>query len=139
MPLNKIVVGYDDGEPARRALDRAAEIAEAFGASIVVTSVTPTLPGAGRSAGPTDPVDSFEHHKDELKSARDRLADRNVEVRFQAAVGEPADTIVELADSEDADLIIVGTREPGIVERLLGQSVSDSVARHAHRDVLIVH
>jgi len=139
MPLNKIVVGYDDGEPARRALDRAAEIAEAFGASIVVTSVTPTLPGAGRSAGPTDPVDSFEHHKDELKSARDRLADRNVEVRFQAAVGEPADTIVELADSEDADLIIVGTREPGIVERLLGQSVSGSVARHAHRDVLIVH
>jgi len=139
MPVNKIVVGYDDGEPARRALDRAAEIAEAFGASIVVTSVTPTLPGAGRSAGPTDPVDSFEHHKDELKSARDRLADRNVEVRFQAAVGEPADTIVELADSEDADLIVVGTREPGIVERLLGQSVSGSVARHAHRDVLIVH
>jgi len=139
MPVNKIVVGYDDGEPARRALDRAAEIAEAFGASIVVTSVTPTLPGAGRSAGPTDPADSFEHHKDELKSARDRLADRNVEVRFQAAVGEPADTIVELADSEDADLIVVGTREPGIVERLLGQSVSGSVARHAHRDVLIVH
>jgi len=139
MQIKKIVVGYDDGEPARRALDRAAEIAEAFGASIVVTSVTPTLPGAGRSAGPTDPVDSFEHHKDELKSARDRLADRNVEVRFQAAVGEPADTIVELADSEDADLIVVGTREPGIVERLLGQSVSGSVARHAHRDVLIVH
>ena len=139
MPLNKIVVGYDDGEPARRALDRAAEIAEAFGASIVVTSVTPILPGAGRSAGPIDPVDSFEHHKDELKAARDHLADRKVEVRFQAAVGQPADTIVELAESEDADLIVVGTREPGIVERLLGQSVSDSVARHAHRDVLIVH
>ena len=42
MPLNKIVVGYDDGEPARRALDRAAEIAEAFGASIVVNNVPPS-------------------------------------------------------------------------------------------------
>jgi nucleotide-binding universal stress UspA family protein len=139
MDLKTIVVGYDDGEPARRALDRAAEIAEAFGASLVVTSVTPTLPGAGRSAGPTDPADSFEHHRDELKTARDHLADRKVDVRFQAAVGEPADTIVELANSENADLIVVGTREPGIVERLLGQSVSDTVARHAHRDVLIVH
>lgn len=139
MDLKTIVVGYDDGEPARRALDRAADIAERFGASLVVTSVTPTLPGAGRSAGPTDPVDSFEHHKDELKVARDHLAGRNVEVRYQPAVGEPADTIVELADSENADLIVVGTREPGILERLLGQSVSDSVARHAHRDVLIVH
>jgi len=137
--METIVVGYDATEPSKRALARAADIAEKFGSRLVVTSVTPTLPGAGRSAGPTDPVDSFEHHKDELKSARDHLADRNVEVRFQAAVGEPADTIVELADSEDADLIIVGTREPGIVERLLGQSVSDSVARHAHRDVLIVH
>jgi len=139
MDLKTIVVGYDDGEPARRALDRAADIAEKFGASLVVTSVTPTLPGAGRSVGPTDPADSFEHHKDELKAARDHLADREVEARFQPAVGEPADTIVEIADSENADLIVVGTREPGIVQRLLGQSVSDSVARHAHRDVLIVH
>jgi nucleotide-binding universal stress UspA family protein len=139
MDLKTIVVGYDDGEPARRALDRAAEIAEAFGASLVVTSVTPTLPGAGRSAGPTDPADSFEHHRDELKTARDHLADRKVDVRFQAAVGEPADTIVELANSENADLIVVGTREPGIVERLLGQSVSQAVSRGAHCDVLIVH
>jgi nucleotide-binding universal stress UspA family protein len=139
MQLKTIVVGYDDGEPSRRALDRAAEIAEAFGASLVITSVTPIMPGAGRSAGPTDPVDSFEKHKDELKAARDHLAGRKVEVRFQAAVGEPADTIVDLAESEDADLIVVGTREAGVVQRLLGQSVSDAVARHAHRDVLIVH
>jgi nucleotide-binding universal stress UspA family protein len=139
MDLKTIVVGYDDGEPARRALDRAADIAERFGASLVVTSVTPILHDAIRSGGPTDPGDSFEHHKDELKAARDHLSGRNVEARYQPAVGEPADTIVELADSENADLIVVGTREPGIVERLLGQSVSDSVARHAHRDVLIVH
>lgn len=139
MDLKKIVVGYDDSEAARRALDRAADIAEKFGASLVITSVTPTLLGAGRSAGPMDPVDSFEHHKDELKAARDHLADRKVEVRFQAAVGEPADTIVDIAESEDADLIVVGTREVGIVQRLLGQSVSDAVAKHAHRDVLIVH
>ena len=44
-----------------------------------------------------------------------------------------------MATSEHADLIVVGTREPSFLQRVLGQSVSQSVAAHAHSDVLIVH
>jgi nucleotide-binding universal stress UspA family protein len=51
----------------------------------------------------------------------------------------PAETIVQLAEEREADLIVVGTREPNVLERLLGQSVSPSVSRRAHCDVLIVH
>jgi nucleotide-binding universal stress UspA family protein len=137
--MKTIVVGYDETEPSKRALERAAELAEAFGSKLIVTSVTPIMVGAGRSAGPTDPTDSFGKHLRELVEARSSVSGRRLDAEFVPAVGEPADTIVELADERKADLIVVGTREPNVVQRLLGQSVSQSVSRQAHCDVLIVH
>jgi nucleotide-binding universal stress UspA family protein len=137
--MKTIVVGYDETEPARRALERAADLAEAFGAKLIITSVAPVLLSTGRSMGGLDPTDTPADHLAELRHAQELLAVRGVEAEFQGAVGEPAETIVSLADERGADLIVVGTREPNVLERLLGGSVSQSVSRHAHCDVLIVH
>ena len=41
--------------------------------------------------------------------------------------------------SRNVDLIVVGTREAGLLERLLDPSVSGAVQRKAHCDVLVVH
>jgi nucleotide-binding universal stress UspA family protein len=139
MKLKTIVIGFDDTEPARRALERAADLAEAFSAKLVVTSVAPLLVGITRTAGPIDPTDTPEEHREQLRDARELLEARNIKADYVPGVGDPADTIAELADDRDADLIVVGTRDPGILDRLLGQSVSERVAHHAHRDILIVH
>ena len=137
--MNKIVVGYDDTDAARRALERAAQLARAFGSEVLVTSVTPVVTSIGRSGGPVDPTEPLSKHTDELAQARSYLEAQGIQATYQPAVGEPADAIVEVAQEGGADLIVVGTRELGLVQRLLGQSVSDSVAHKAHIDVLIVH
>lgn len=135
--MKTIVVGYDDTEPAKRALQRAAELARCFESKVIVTSVARAL--AGRGIGPVDPVDPPEAHAEELRNAAAFLSEQGIECERDLALGEPADHINHVAKARGADLIVVGTHEPGIIERLLGLSVSEKVEHKAHCDVLIVH
>jgi nucleotide-binding universal stress UspA family protein len=161
----QIVVGYDGSEAAERALRRAAAIAEAFSARLVVVSVEgssyvpasalepaaaaglvppatgPLAPGGTvplpePAPGPPEPE---ELARRQLERARMSLAGRNIEADYVVELGEPAERLLELADQRDADLIVVGSREHGFVERLLGRPVDEVVARGSERDVLLVH
>ena len=58
--MQTIVVGYDEGEPAKRALERAVQLAKAFGGKVLVTSVAGALVPAAHGLGPVDPVDPLE-------------------------------------------------------------------------------
>jgi nucleotide-binding universal stress UspA family protein len=135
--MNTIVVGYDGSDPADRALERAAGLAKAFSARLVVTSVAPAV--MGRGVGPADPADPPSEHRRQLRVAESRLQDRGLEVEYDLALAKPAEHIVSLADERAADLIVMGTRRLHLVERLLGVSVSDAVQHKAHCDVLVVH
>jgi nucleotide-binding universal stress UspA family protein len=137
--MKTIVLGYDDTPASQRALQRAASLAQAFGSQLIVTSVVPIILSAGRSAGPLDSTDPPEKHAQELAAARSHLEGAGIQAEYVSAVGDPADTIVELAKERNADLIVVGTRELNVLQRLLGQSVSEAVTHHAPCDVLIVH
>ena len=48
------------------------------------------------------------------------LTDRGIEAEFDLALDDPATHIVHLAKQRRADLILVGTHEPGFLQRLLG-------------------
>ena len=135
--MKTIVVGYDESEPAQRALASAADLADAFGSKVIVTSVAPVLVGS-REMGPVDPADPPELHREELEHAKTFLSGRGIEGQFEVQVGDPATAIVELADTCEADLIIVGTRHPSLISSILGLSVSGAVKRKAHCDVLTV-
>ena len=137
--MKRILIGYDESDVAKRALERAAELAKAFGSELIVTSVAPIMTNIGRSAGPIDPTDPPQAHIEELKHAQTFLEGQGLTADYAPAIGHPAETIAQVAEERGADLVVLGTHEPTVIGRLFGQSVSDSVAHKVHCDVLIVH
>lgn len=133
-----VLCAYDDSESAKRALERAADISKMYGAELSVVSVAPVgASAAGRAIG-EDPVDTAADHLAELGAARTFLEERGQSAKYVEATGHVGDAIVAAADEHEADLIVVGTRELGLIQRLFGASISDAVTRNANCDVLIV-
>jgi nucleotide-binding universal stress UspA family protein len=137
--MKTILIGYDEGEASKRALERGAQFAKAFDSKLIVTSVAPITTNIGRSAGPIDPADPPEAHIEELKHAQTYLEGQGVQADYAPAIGHPAETIAQVAEERSVDLVILGTKEPGLIARLFGQSVSESVAHRVHCDVMFVH
>ncbi len=124
-----ILLAYNDTDASNRALERAAQLAGLYGAQLIVASVTPVLVGAAPSGEPGP----------ELMRADGRLKELGIEAELVEAIGDIPSALVEVAEGSNVGLIVLGTREPSQVERMLGHSVSESVQRMAHCDVLIVH
>jgi nucleotide-binding universal stress UspA family protein len=137
--MKTIVLGYDDSESSKRALTRVAELADVFDAYVVAVSAARPLVPAAHGMGPVDPVDPPELHREQLEHAKEVLDELDIPADYEVGLGDPAKVILAAAEKAHADLIVVGTEEPGSISRLLGLSVSENVQRHAHCDVLVAH
>jgi nucleotide-binding universal stress UspA family protein len=131
--MNKILLAYDGGEPAKRALEQTIELAKRFNAAVGVVSVVPVHPGRA----PIDPWDDRTTHATELLEARRLLREAGIEAVLLEPGGDPAKTIERIADELGYDTIVIGTRGLSTLARMLQGSVSDHVAAHAHATVVV--
>jgi nucleotide-binding universal stress UspA family protein len=130
--MKRILVAYDGGEPARRALDTAISLAKRFDALISVVSVVPFHPGVTT----LDPWDD-EVHAQALEEARGILALQGIEPELIEPIGDPARTIERIARDGGFDTVVVGSRGLGPLSRFFQGSVSAHVATHADTTVVI--
>jgi nucleotide-binding universal stress UspA family protein len=132
--LGTIAVAYDGGEESQAALARAAALVEASGAELdLLTVERPTAPVSGAIAYtlalPQDVEDIQRQALDEVGPS--------ITVRRRVLQGETAQALAD-ACSENVDLIVVGSRGYGTVERVLLGSTSSVLIRESPCPVLVV-
>jgi nucleotide-binding universal stress UspA family protein len=140
--LSKIAVGTDGSETAGRAVDFALDMAERYGAEMVVASsyvpVSEARLWKEQKEAPADiqwAINPFEEVERTLRDVEDKAKEREVPVSSEARQGDAADVICSIAEEHGADLIVVGNR--GMQRRVLG-SVPNSVSHKAPCSVVIV-
>ena len=145
--MTTILVGYDDKEHARHALERGIEEAKRTGAHLVVVSVLelPLDPNAPRNfgtlgdgpaarmpAGLPSALEPAVHH------AHERVAAAGLRAELVWAAGDPAATIIEVAHERKASLIVLGEHHHGLFAAFVGADVPGEVKRRSGADVLVV-
>lgn len=141
--IETVAVGTDGSASAKHAVTTAFDLAQRFGARVVVISAY-AAPSVGAGALRLSSVaaahgewasNEAEHVERVLARVRDAAAERGLECRTAMEEGDPAEVIVGLAERHNADLLVVGNR--GMERRVLG-SVPNTVSHRASCSVFVV-
>ena len=141
-----ILVGTDGSETAQTAVRRAIELAAGLHASLQIVSayepVADQLLRGGQLGAPEEVQWMINPHEEAvalLKQARAEAREAGVaEVETFARQGDAADAILDVAEEQGCDLVVVGNKGMTGAKRFLLGSVPNKVSHHAPCSVLIV-
>jgi nucleotide-binding universal stress UspA family protein len=135
----RVLVAFDGSISSRNALQQAFKLIGPDGCSIIVVSVAPPHRGVRDLVVEGDVVSSLRQPCEEALREAERIAEESrVRIRSVCEQGQPYARIVDLADAEDCDLIVMGRRGLRRLERVFVGSVTARVIGHTQRDVLVV-
>jgi nucleotide-binding universal stress UspA family protein len=138
MKMNLVLVPLDGSTLAEGALPRAAELAVEAGAGMLLVRATQAHPFPG-----ADPIDAQVKVVREAEAYLAAIAARVralgvTEVRCSTCYGPPAAAIVDAADFNHADLIVMTTHGRSGLGRLVMGSVAESVLRGTSVPILLL-
>jgi nucleotide-binding universal stress UspA family protein len=143
--FKSIVVGTDGSETATQAVKQAVELAKQINARVeLVSAYEPVSDQRLREESTQVPddlqwmVNPREDVDATLREAAELAEKAGVSVERFARQGDPADAILDVAEEQNADLIIVGNKGMTGAKRFLLGSVPNKVSHHAPCSVLII-
>jgi len=118
---SKILIATDGSATADRAVDRGLDLAESLGASPLLLTVSP--PGRGKRV---------------LDRTLGMQAHRKLQIGTLVEDGDPASVILDVAEEQGADLVVVGNKGMQGARRFFLSSIPNKIVHHARCAVLIV-
>jgi nucleotide-binding universal stress UspA family protein len=150
--FKSIVVGTDFSPTAEEAVTQALALAKAFGAKLhVVTAFKPAMAAniaasslEAMAAGGAEFIQSAQSAMaDEVEATHNaiiaRMKKEGVACKTHGMAEDAADAIMEVAEREGADLIVIGNRGMSSAKRFLLGNVPNKITHHSPCSVLIVH
>ncbi|GAC1410948.1 MAG: universal stress protein [Actinomycetota bacterium] len=145
MAYQKILIGTDGSPTATAALRDAAKLAKSQGANMVVLCVfDPPSAEKLRQQTASAPAEiawritGSAAAEEVVARAASVAREEGVEVTTRLEMGDPSDVLINVAEEEKCDLILLGNKGMAGVKRFLLGSVPNRVSHHAPCDVLIV-
>jgi nucleotide-binding universal stress UspA family protein len=142
-----IICGVDGSPDSQAALQVAAQFADRLGSTLILAHIAEAayVPYAaaypfGGTAGQMAVTEEVESAEEEGARLLQRVASNAglVDAERRVAIGHPAERLADLADEEDADLLVVGSRGRGALRAAFLGSVSYNLVGVARCPVLIV-
>jgi nucleotide-binding universal stress UspA family protein len=138
--FRNILLAFDGSECSHKALEYASNLAEQYGAELWLIHV---FPHTSDLLGYEDFEKLFAQRKSAgqavLDVALQKLDKSKLKVRTELLEGPESESILQAAESSQADLIVMGTRGFGAVRGMLVGSVSRKVIHFALCPVMVVH
>jgi len=146
LPLKRILCATDFNEPTDEGVKTAGELAEHFGAEIVlvhIVSLVPVMPSPIDEPSSTFNVVSYQREledaaRERLEKIAKELISPNVKTRTFVASGYPADEITKLAEKEDVGLIIITIHSRSRWRHLLFGSKASNILHKSRRPILSI-
>ena len=129
---DKILVPYDGSKDGKKGAEHAIDLAEALGSEVHALYVI-DLPGAPRTVYVRDDEEQMrqeyrEYGEDVTGDVCEWAGERGLECTSAIRTGAPAEEIVDYAEDNDMDAIVMGVAYRGTLQGLLG-GTSDKVVR----------
>ncbi len=142
-----ILVPVDGSQNSKRAIEVALKIAQTYGSSLDIINVVPIQrfvveSAIGFGGAPPDYYQFAEEDAKKIVGEAENFVKgkgySNVKGETIRGSESVVQAIVEFAEQEHADLIVIGTRGLGGFKKMLVGSVSSGVVTHAHCNVVVV-